>query len=68
MSRNADESFCLYEELYNKGIEVNGKLSSSTSIIKYLIGSRLIFFRECMAKTGGVPGYIEDFCHVLSEK
>lgn len=23
-------------------------------------------FRECMAKTGGVPGYIEDFCHVLS--
>ena len=20
-----------------------------------------------MAKTGGVPGYIEDFCHVLSE-
>lgn len=23
--------------------------------------------RECMAKTGGVPGYIEDFYHVLSE-
>ena len=27
-----------------------------------------INFRECMAKTGGVPGYIEDFCHALSEK
>ena len=28
MSRNADEGFCLYEELYNKGIEIvrlNGK-------------------------------------------
>lgn len=22
MSRNADEGFCLYEELYNKGIEL----------------------------------------------
>ncbi len=42
--------------------------NTSTSIIKYLIVSRRIFFRECMAKTGGVPGYIEDFCHVLSEK
>ncbi len=42
--------------------------ANSTSVIKYLIGSRRIFFRECMAKTGGVLGYIEDFWHVLSEE
>ncbi len=53
----------------NKLIAKKVKLSkTSTSVTKYLIVSRRIFFRECMAKTGGVPGYIEDFCHVLSEK
>lgn len=26
-----------------------------------------INLRECPAKTGGIAGYVEDFCRVLSE-
>ena len=39
----------------------------SITHVKYPSVSLRMIVRECMAKTGGVPGYIEDFYHVLSE-
>ncbi len=41
--------------------------SASITRFNYATLWMRINFRECMAKTGGVAGYVEDFCHVLSE-